>query len=316
MSDCASSETGHHDLLVIGSTGLLGQAMVAEAQARGCTCHGAARAGASHRVDVADAAQLETLVRSLMPAIVVNCAALTDLEECEHRPALAYAVNARAVALLAELSIELGVRFVQISTDHFFTGDGATRHGEHARVRLLNEYARTKYAGEVFALSCPGALVVRTNIVGRRGWPARPTFTEWALESLEKNDRALVLYEDYFTSSLHSGACARAILDLLARDACGLLNVGSSQVSSKREFVEALASAAGIAIEPRGGSMRNLAPPRAESLGLDVSRAEQMLGRSLPDLPETARAVVEEHHAASPGDASDRAPVTSAAGAG
>jgi dTDP-4-dehydrorhamnose reductase len=284
-------------LLVIGSTGLLGQAIVAEAREREWSCWGAARSGASHSVDVADPVQLETLVRALAPAVVINCAALTSLAECERRTALAYAVNARAPALLAELSIETGMELVQVSSDHFFTGDGPARHDEDAEVRLLNEYARTKYAGEVFALTSPTALVVRTNIIGLRGWPARPTFAEWALASLE-SATPISAYGDFFTSSMHSRACARALLDLVETGARGLLNVASSQVASKRELIEALADAAGIEAELRGGSVRDLAPRRAESLGLDVSRAEGLLGRRLPDLRETVGAVLGEHRAA------------------
>lgn len=288
-------------LLVIGSTGLLGQAVMAEARERDWPCLGAARSGASHSVDVTDPAQLGTLVRTVAPAVVVNCAAVTSLDACERRPALAYAVNARAPALLAELSIERDMALVQVSSDHFFTGDGPARHDEDTGVRLLNEYARTKYAGEAFALTSPMALVVRTNIVGLRGWAARPTFAEWALESLE-HAGPIAAYGDFFTSSMHSRACARALLDLAATGARGLLNVASSQVASKREFVAALALAAGVRAEIRGGTVRDLAPTRAESLGLDVSRAEELLGRRLPDLGETVRAVLEEHRATGAAD--------------
>ncbi|HYB22833.1 MAG TPA: sugar nucleotide-binding protein [Solirubrobacteraceae bacterium] len=293
---------------MIGSTGLLGQALETHAQMRGLPCEGAARSGARHSVDVTDSTQLKDLVSRLEPSIVINCAAVTNLEVCERRNALAYAVNARAVALLAGLSVELDLAFVHVSTDHFFTGDGPAVHDELAKVRLVNEYARTKYAGEAFALTSPRALVVRTNIVGRRGWPARPTFAEWALDSLE-NDHPIVLYEDFFTSSIHSGALARAILDLVDGGARGLLNVASSQVSSKRAFVEALAEEAGIKANLCRGSVRELTPVRADSLGLDVSRAEQLLGRRLPDLRETVRAVLAEHRGTALAGEQDPLPV-------
>jgi dTDP-4-dehydrorhamnose reductase len=285
-------------LLVLGATGLLGQGMLAQARDRGWSCVGAARSRADRSIDVTDLWTLEELIREVSPATIVNCVAITDLETCEQRPARAYAVNARVPALLAELSIDLGIGLVQISSDHYFTGDGSALHDETACVRLLNEYARTKYAGEVFALTAPAALVVRTNIVGLRGWPGRPTFAEWALDALE-NARPISLYGDFFTSSMHSRACAAAVLDLVQAGASGLLNVASSQVASKREFVQALARAAGVDLTGFGtGSVRELAPPRAESLGLDVSRAEGLLGRRLPGLEETVRAIVDERRAA------------------
>jgi dTDP-4-dehydrorhamnose reductase len=242
-------------------------------------------------------------VRAHAPSAIINCAALTDLAACEERPGDAYAINARLPALLAELSIERDLGFVHISSDHYFTGEGAARHDESAGVRLLNEYARTKYAGEAFALAAPAALVVRTNIVGLRGWPGRPTFAEWALQALQ-DSRPISLYDDFFTSSMHARACAAAVLDLLARGVMGLLNVASSQVSSKREFVAALAAAAGLDLALAGtGSVRELSPRRAESLGLDVSRAQELLGRRLPGLDETVRAILAERasHIVKPG---------------
>jgi dTDP-4-dehydrorhamnose reductase len=225
----------------------------------------------------------------------VNCVAITSHAACEERPDLAYAVNARASGLLAELALDLDLGFVQVSSDHFFSGDGSALHDESAHVRLLNEYARTKYAGEVFALTTPTALAVRTNIVGMRRWPDRPTFVEWVLDEVE-NHRPLTLFEDFFTSSMHSRACAAAILDLMQVGARGLINVASSQVASKRVFVEALARAIGIDLPPvTAGSVRELRPRRAESLGLDVTRAEGLLGRRLPDLHDTVHAVAKEY---------------------
>lgn len=281
-------------LLVLGATGLLGQAMLARAGDRGWSCTGAARSGSGHDVDVTDLSTLAELIHAISPTLLVNCVALTDLAACEERPGDAYTVNARVPALLADLALKNSIGLVQISSDHYFTGDGAATHSETTRVRLLNEYARTKYAGEAFALTAPSALVVRTNIVGLRGWPGRPTFAEWALDALE-HARPVSLFDDFYTSSMHSHACADAVLDLVQCHAVGLLNVASTQVSSKYEFVRALARVAGLELTAgRRGSVRELRPRRAESLGLDVSRAERLLGRPLPGLEDTVRAIVGE----------------------
>src|ERR1700691_3111944 len=115
-------------LLVLGSTGLLGQAFMAEARARELPCTGVARSGSDHDIDLTDASALEALAAELRPASIVNCAAVTSLDLCEARPALAFAVNARLPAMLAKLSSELGARLVHVSSDHFFTGDGACAH--------------------------------------------------------------------------------------------------------------------------------------------------------------------------------------------
>jgi dTDP-4-dehydrorhamnose reductase len=289
-----SAPAASGQLLVLGSTGLLGQAFIAEARARDQTCSGVARSGSDRDVDLSDAGALEALVLELRPATIVNCVAVTSLEACEADPALAYCVNARIPALLAQLARELEVRLVHVSTDHYFTGDGASPHAEDAEVKLVNEYARSKYAGERLALTNPTSLVVRTNIVGLRRWPGRPTFAEWAIEAA-RSDLPMVLFDDFFTSSINARTCASAILDLLDVGATGLVNVASAQVSSKRDFMLALARELQIDLRHVSrGSVRELLPRRAESLGLDVTRAERLLDRELPNLADTVTAIVRE----------------------
>lgn len=274
---------------------MLGQSLLAEAGGRGLRVAGAARSGASHSCDLTDESAVGALVTALKPRLVVNAAALTDLNGCEVDPGLAYRVNGRAVAILAEACRAAGSRLLQISTDHFFSGDGDGRHDESAPIRLVNEYARSKFAGEAFALTLPGALVLRTNITGFRGWEGRPTFAEWLIGAVER-DEAMTLFDDFWTSTMDARAFARAALDLADLGAAGLLNVASRSVATKRMFAESLARAMKLTLtRSRPGSVSALPVPRAESAGLDVKAAEAILGRPLPDLDEVVAALVTEY---------------------
>ncbi len=269
-------------LLIFGSTGTLGQALRRVAAARKMEARGAARSGAEHALDIADAGAILALCRAERPQLVVNCAAVTDLDLCERQPATAYLVNTRAAGLIAAASAEIGAQCVHISTDHFFTGDGAMLHDEAAPVRLINEYARSKYAGEALALAVPGTLVVRTNLTGWRGWAGRATFLEWAVGALERRE-AISGFADFFTSTLDADTLADAIFDLAAADAAGLFNVAAHEATDKATFLRHLARKLGLPAEGiRDGSVRLLATPRAESLGLDVRKAEAALGYRLP----------------------------------
>ncbi|MBF0164658.1 MAG: SDR family oxidoreductase [Magnetococcales bacterium] len=276
----------HPSLLILGATGMLGRALLAEGVARHVPVTGVARSGAEESVDLLDDDALLRLVERRRPGIIVNAAALVDLAGCERDPGLAYRINARGVAILAEAARRQGAWLIQISTDHYFTGDGAQPHDETAAPRLLNEYARGKLAGEHFALTASAALVVRTNIVGFRGRGA-PTFVEWILREF-RNDRTIRAFEDYFVSSLSARQCARCLFDLLPWRPTGILNLAAGEVFSKRRFIEAvregLMGGRGT-IEPARVSELGT-PPRAESLGLDVRRIEALLGRAMPTLNE------------------------------
>ena len=127
---------------------------------------GVARKDADFAVDLANARQIVELFARLTPTLVINAAANTNLENCEADPCGAYPVNARAVAVIAEQCRTSGATLVQISTDHFFTGGGPRPHAEDSPVALVNEYARSKFAGEGFARTLAESLVKRTNITG------------------------------------------------------------------------------------------------------------------------------------------------------
>jgi dTDP-4-dehydrorhamnose reductase len=273
-------------LLVLGDTGLAGAALVSAARARGLEVTGASRRG-EHRLDLRDAAAVADLLRALRPTLVVNAAALVSVADCERDPAQAWLVNARPAALLADYARTAQIRFVQVSTDHFYGGDGRRAHREDEPVVLLNEYARAKYAAEAFALTAPDALVLRTNIIGLRS-ATGGSFGEWALGVIEADQEA-TLFEDQFVSILDVWSFAEGVLDLAASGAAGVVNLASREVFSKAELVEAAAAALGRELtRARRGSVGTLDVRRPDSLGLDVARAEAILRRRLPDLRAVA----------------------------
>lgn len=282
-------------ILVTGSTGLLGQAVVAVARARGHAVTGIARSGADRAVDIADDAALAATFAETKPDVAINTAAAVNLDACEADPAMAWRVNARAVQVLGEIVDGAGAKLVQISTDHFFTGGGSRKHGETAPVTILNEYARTKLAAERIATQWPGALVLRTNLVGFRGWAGRPSFTEWVIATLASGT-PMTLFADVFTSSIDVRTFAAAALDLVDRDAAGVLNLASREVYSKQAFIEALARRLGLSLAATSpGTVRELATRRAESMGLDVSAAEKILGYRLPGLADVIDSLAAEY---------------------
>ncbi|MGO9975690.1 MAG: SDR family oxidoreductase [Solirubrobacteraceae bacterium] len=279
-------------MLVLGATGMVGQAVMAAARERGLEVSGAARTGAEHMLDIRDDAALGDLLRQAHPDVVVNCAAIVSHAICEAQPGLAYMVNARAPGVIAELLRDTETLLVQVSTDHYWVGDADAKHAEDAPVRLVNEYARSKYVGELLAATSPHALVVRTNVTGMRGVHERPTFIEWVLQAV-RSDQPMQLFHDFYTSTIDAPALAEALLDLSARRVTGLLNVASCEVASKEEFITAVARELGVEMPPVDrASVIGLRPLRAESLGLDVTRAERLFGRSLPTLAEAVRALV------------------------
>lgn len=281
-------------VLVLGATGLAGQAFVQATRKRQHSVMCAARHGTSLTIDISDGDGLTILLQAAKPDLIVNCAALTDIEACERDPWVGWRTNARPLAIMAEWSRATGGGLIHISTDHFFTTGGAEPHGEMSPVEFVNDYARQKYAGEALALSAPKALVLRTSILGHRRW-AQPTFAEWAIDVVE-GDRPATLFADAYTSSIDVSTFANATLDLVEKHATGLFNLAASEVYSKEAFVLELARRLNRKLKAvQSGSVGSLNIKRANCLGLDVRKAEALLGYNLPRLAEVVKSLVDEH---------------------
>lgn len=283
-------------VLVIGSTGMLGQALICEMKKRGIDVIGIARSGADISCDIVDDRTLSNIILSIKPQIIINSAAIVSLAKCEERPDHAYLINARSASIIAEISLKTGIYFIQISTDHYYTGDCNIKHTEEHPIRLINEYARTKYTAERFALTNPNALVIRTNIVGFRNKIETATFVEWAIQNIENNS-PMTLFDDYFISSINVTQFSSALLDIIEINHTGVLNVASREVFSKKTFICALANKMGYSLtNVKIGSVFDAGnASRAESLGLDVGKAETILGYELPTLDEVITSIVEEY---------------------
>jgi dTDP-4-dehydrorhamnose reductase len=282
-------------ILVLGATGMLGQALMAEGQARGFDMQGAARGRTNYWFDISKENTLAVCLDECQPDLIINAAANTDLKFCEENPGLAYETNARPLSIMAEWAQQNQRQLIHISTDHFYTS--GFLHWEEGPVQLVNEYARSKYLAERLALTYSSSLVIRTNIVGFRGH-GTPTFAEWAMAAIE-NQSSITMFDDFFTSSIDVWSFSTALFDLIEKrpGSCGLLNIASRQVASKKEFIEALAIRMGKTfINACVGSVQSISPKRATNCGLSVMRIENLLSRPMPDLNDVVNALVERRN--------------------
>lgn len=282
-------------ICILGSTGLLGQALIIEGKKRNFNTIGVARSKADFCIDITDDISLSNFLVSNKFDIVINTVAIVNFNTCEENKALAYNVNARISSILTNLSQELGFKYIYISTDGYFYGDKNKKHDENTKIILLNEYARTKYIGECFTLLNSNSLVIRTNIIGFKHSTDDQTFLEWVLYSLEQQ-KNMLLFDDYFTSSITVAKFSNALYDLIDKNVSGILNLASSEVFSKAKFIESLANELAFSLENTSyGKVASLKSRRPDSLGLDVNKAESILEYSLPTLKESILEIKNEY---------------------
>jgi dTDP-4-dehydrorhamnose reductase len=162
-------------VVVVGSGGRLGAALVREWRAAGDEVMGFDRAA----LDLASESEIRQKLMHLDFDVLVNCAALTNVDYCETHTDEAFAINAGAVQTLAEVCSRKQRRCVHISTDYVFDGAKAGAYSEEDAPGPLGVYAASKLEGERRLLETGDRdLAVRVSWVFG---PDRPSFVDQIL---------------------------------------------------------------------------------------------------------------------------------------
>jgi dTDP-4-dehydrorhamnose reductase len=116
--------------------------------------------------DLSSAESIRKLIAEVQPAVIVNPAAYTAVNDAETQSELAYAINATAPGALAEEARRLGAMLVHYSTDYVFDGSKQGAYSESDETSPLNVYGASKLAGERAIAAVGGRfLVLRTSWV-------------------------------------------------------------------------------------------------------------------------------------------------------
>lgn len=273
---------------VLGAGGQLGRCLVRQIDA----APDLALAFALTRQEL-DLSQAETLgagISALLdrpeserPEVVINAAAYTKVDLCESEQALAYQTNALAPAEWARQLTPLGIRFIHVSTDYVFPGDGVRPYREDDATDPRTVYGSSKRAGEIAVLgNDPQALVVRTSWVFGPG----RNFVVAILEQAAKRrageaEGPLRVVDDQRGSPTSAEDLAFALLAIARQEPAqwggGLLHLRNAGETTWFGFAREILDQAGfgdIQIEPVPSSTFETAARRPAYSVLDCSWAE------------------------------------------
>lgn len=204
-------------------------------------------------LDLAMRDEIVSVVRSVSPDVLVNAAAYTAVDQAESEPEVAHAINAAAVAVLAEEAKRAGALLVHYSTDYVFDGTKGTPYIEDDPPSPLNAYGLSKLAGEQAILGVGGAyLILRTSwIYARQGKNFFLT-----VRRLLKEKKELRVVSDQFGAPTFAEALAQATADLFERHGVaalkerrGIYHATASGSTSWHGFATEIARLEGI--DPR-----------------------------------------------------------------
>jgi dTDP-4-dehydrorhamnose reductase len=147
--------------LVTGAGGLLGRCVAQRLIGAGWQVD----ARDHTRLDITREADVRSAVEQTGPAVIINCAAMTNVDRCEEEPEWAFSVNEYGAGLLAQAASDIGAGIAHISTDYVFDGEKEGFYTQEDETRPLSVYAESKLGGEVAV--CEAA---RQSYIVRSSW--------------------------------------------------------------------------------------------------------------------------------------------------
>ena len=287
-------------LLVFGGTGFVGGHIAQMAQdagwdvvVAGSTAVPSAGDIMRRSVDIGQAMAVHGIMSEVRPEIVINTAALADVDRAEREHDLAHRVNAEGARNVAHACRASGARCIYYSTDVVFDG---TQHqySEDDPPRPLNFYGLSKAEGERATLdACPNSAVIRVSLV--LGFPVEGGNAYLArLRERLLAGQQVPAPSDEIRTPIDVLTAAAATLELAEGDYRGILHIGATSAVDRYTLAERLARAMGLRTDlilSQASYPLNdptvVRAPRHKRGVLDVSRAQQILRTRMLSLDET-----------------------------
>ncbi len=281
-------------ILVTGVTGQLGWRVAEEARSRGNNVVGTHYSSQSpptfsSKLDLTDKEAVRDLISKYKPEVVVNCAALTNVEQCEADKAKAEGANTTSVVHLIRAIRETQSFLLHMSTDFVF--DGAKgNYVETDPKNPINYYGWTKSESEEVILREmeDRFLIVRSGgiIDFRKGTRNIGRVLLGAV--LEQ--RPIGVIADQVTTFMHAIEEAKVLLDLVENGCQGVYHVGGRNPLSRYDLALAIQHKLGVKeplFHPIGmGDFEKWKATRPRKCNLDVTKCEKTLARKMPSVEE------------------------------
>lgn len=193
-------------------------------------------------LDITDIDAVMSLVLNEKPDVIINCAALTNVDGCEKMWDLAYKINAIGPRNLAIAATAVGAKLVHVSTDYVFAGTERTPRTEFDTPDPISAYGKTKLEGEQFVRQfAEKFFILRTAWLYGDG----KNFVKTMVRVAKTHDEVSVVC-DQFGSPTSAVELAKMIHFLEGTDNYGIFHATCEGETNWADFTEAFYAKLGI----------------------------------------------------------------------
>jgi dTDP-4-dehydrorhamnose reductase len=234
-------------ILVTGSNGLLGQKLTDLYKTKAdieliATAKGANRypekTGYTYQsMDISNSDEVKSVLESHKPNVVINTAAMTNVDACESEREACDKLNVDAVKYLVSECNAIGAHFIHLSTDFVFDGT----HGpvmETEKPNPLSYYGRSKHIAEMIVMenSVSWAIARTVLVYGIVQDMSRSNIVLWAKNNLEQG-KSLNVVGDQFRTPTLAEDLAKGCALIAENKAKGIYNISGKDYMSVFDLV-------------------------------------------------------------------------------
>ncbi len=228
-------------IVILGSGGRLGAALLREYRGKFDVV------GFNHsQLDLANVGEIHHNINDLEFDVLINAAAFTNVDLAESQPESAFAINAEAPLLLAEICRNKKAKLIHFSTDYVFDGEKRKPYVETDVAKPISVYGESKRAGEenvlaLLATASPSVGGQDRHLVVRVSWvfgPERPSFVD-ALIKRAREEEHIDAIADKFSTPTYTRDIARMLPQFFDVDVPGgILHFANSGQCSWQEYAQ------------------------------------------------------------------------------
>jgi dTDP-4-dehydrorhamnose reductase len=193
-------------------------------------------------LDITDFEKVKSVALKEAPDVIINTAAITNVDGCETNEALAYKVNAEGAGVMAQVAELCGAVLVHISTDYVFDGSSSKAYEETDEPCPQSAYGRSKLEGERLVAKYPKSYILRTAwLYGPHG----NNFVKTMLRLGQENGKVGVV-TDQIGNPTSTFELIRIIDAVIRSGKFGIYHATCSGVCSWNEFAREIFREAGL----------------------------------------------------------------------
>ena len=245
--------------------------------------------GKGLQLNIVDKIMLKDIISSTSPDVIINLAALTNVDFCESNPEIAKEVNTNGVQNLVDV---FSGKIIHLSTDYVFDGLKGP-YKEEDQINPISVYGKTKYDAEKIVLDKNNNLVLRANVLYNMFGNNKASFLNWVVNNL-KNKNSIQVVNDQFNNPTWTESIAEILVNCLNKDMSGLYHWGDQDYLSRYDFAIKIAESYNLKsdlIKQISTSQLKQMAPRPLNGGLDQSKLKKYLNIIPPSINDCLDAI-------------------------